>query len=179
MGGGRAAKPEAIVAVKPGERTMLYQGILSPGNFARVLLRWLTGGLVGSYLLKATFCFLPQVTTSFDPAGYSLSALDIKLIPDCQAEPAADGSPRFKLFFDLDGGELDLGHDAKDILWANTKSNMCEINPGDLVEPAFEIRFVDRQGDLSPGPVEFSLVVTVIAPEEELTALDSRSGKAH
>lgn len=160
VGWGRAPVLDDFEARRPGNRPLIFQGELSPGNFMRADLPKPTDGGSTSVKIKATFCYSPPVAPH-DPSAYTQAALDICFIPDSNAPPDEEGRPPSRPFFDADGGELDENQDAEAVLWATVKSNANDLPKKIMASPCFDIRYVDRSAAADARPVVYGLVVTM------------------
>jgi hypothetical protein len=166
VGWGQPPNAEVIAAGYPDEARNIFHENIIPGNRAIISLPIPEGGFKGRYLLKATLCYTSLVSAQ-DPAAYSLTALagffspDIReVLPKKDHSQETEESLNIKPFFDLDGGEVNVGVDPEEVNQANVRSNEMLVDGLDLIAPGFIIRQVDIE-NLSTAPVEFSLVVSI------------------
>jgi hypothetical protein len=166
VGWGRPLSAEQIIAGKPGEERIVFQGQIDSGHNFLAQLSVPATGWPAKVCVKGTFCFISFISVQ-DPATYLLTALEADFLTDTGTLTGNESTLRIediialssRPFFDLDGGGVNQGVDAGAVVKANVKSNELVIAGSELISPGFLIRQLVSPG-VSGFPVQYSLVVT-------------------
>lgn len=157
---------EDIVKTNDSTVRILYQGTLSPADWAKCPIPMPNGSLVGSIKIKATICFGTSIDPQ-DPVNYTRAGLEIRFRPHEDKKKEKQKYPQTKPFFQskiLYENSEGIRHDAH--IWETTMSASKQFLAQSVKNPTLNIHYNARDaGDISKTaePIPYALVITVSA----------------
>jgi hypothetical protein len=165
--------PQRLITCEDNESLVVFRGDLPLGTFLRAPVPLPVETLQGDMHLTVTLLIAPEVDPEH-PSSYTRAGLEVFFRPDSRAysiDPKGKASrhPVTESFF----SRKDLAYAPEHVLrgdghkWEPCLKARRKLKPGDLHEPAFDIRYHHREGGVSaknPRAIPYALIISVRAP---------------
>ncbi|MGA8574234.1 MAG: S8 family peptidase [Candidatus Cybelea sp.] len=154
-----------LVTCEPNAVHVVYQGVLQPRKTLRARIPVPHSFGTSRVQITATICYATEVEPQY-PASYTRAGLDVFFRPHVgrrrsPTQQHADTAPFFRA---SDYGESDAELRSDALKWETVMSRSKRFNPTSLLEPAFDLHYVPRQGGgnaQSPSEILYGMIITV------------------
>lgn len=169
VGWGRIVEsPESLIVSPDNEAFVVYQGLLSPGQWLRAPIPLPEKTIPGMVTVSATFCFHTE-TDPHHPVNYTRAGLGVTFRP--HSEKKKDPNSRHAAttgFFELSKmypTEHELRRES--LKWESVLHRRKRFRGSSLNDPVFDIHYNARE-EGAPGnapQIPYSLVVRISSPK--------------